>query len=347
VTLDAPWDALCRGIMAHRTIYTRVYSKGSAGQLVSAKGSKGDPLSATALLSEFRNHAIIRNEKPTALVSVSDRIIDTLQRAFEKHDVYHESPADIWIAFIEVPANENATRIHHAKELAEKCEHWKPNLFYYEKVFEWAIPEKYVLHKVSLQSLMDRGIQQRYFLQPSTAEVRRCTAERLQRTILLDGPWETGVGLGYFARNFGARAPLNWISHQLFQDCVSTEIVADDLARLTYKYGTYRSSETVDFNFLCDLDDGIYTSLCDWWLSDIDFSLDYSEFEEWRDVMEDSITWDLIDFWETWHGVNCNGISRAISKKEKLIYENIQKHLLMKHEEIRAAIEAKAVKMGL
>jgi hypothetical protein len=81
--------------MAHRTIYTRAYSKSSAGQFVSAKGLKGDPLSDTALLYEFRNHANIRNRKPTALVSVSDRIVDTLKRAFNKHYEDRESSADI------------------------------------------------------------------------------------------------------------------------------------------------------------------------------------------------------------------------------------------------------------
>ncbi|KAH6684761.1 hypothetical protein B0J14DRAFT_466184, partial [Halenospora varia] len=91
-------------------------------------------------------------------------IVDTLKRAFDKHygDDYRdgESAADIWIAFIEVPhtISESATRIHSAKELAEKCEHPEPNKFSHEVVFEWAIPEKYVVHKVLLQTLMKRGL---------------------------------------------------------------------------------------------------------------------------------------------------------------------------------------------
>jgi hypothetical protein len=69
--------------MANRPIYTRVYSRLSAGELVSGKTPRGYPLSKTALLEEFRNHA---NQEPfTALVPTSDRIIDTLKRAFEKH----------------------------------------------------------------------------------------------------------------------------------------------------------------------------------------------------------------------------------------------------------------------
>jgi hypothetical protein len=88
--------------MADRTIYTRAYSESSASKLVSAKAPKGDPLSDTALLKEFRNHAKEWNEEPTALVSGNGRIVDTLKRAFDKHHGDGESPVDIWIAFIEV-----------------------------------------------------------------------------------------------------------------------------------------------------------------------------------------------------------------------------------------------------
>jgi hypothetical protein len=248
--------------MANRTIYTRAYSKSSAGQFVSAKGPKGDPLSDTALVQEFRNHADKWNRKPTALVSGSKRIVDTLKRAFDKCYKDGESLADIWIAFIEVPPPKNDTtiQIHSAKELAEKCELWKPNRFYYEVVFEWAIPEKYVLHTVSLQTLIDRGLQLHHLFQPTTAEIRWYTAKEFQHAISLDGPWDVGVSLGRFARNFGARAPLNWIAHQLFHDCVWAEIVVDDVVRLNY---AHEHTEIVDFQFFCDLDDGIDTSLCD------------------------------------------------------------------------------------
>jgi len=328
--------------MANRTIYTRAYSKSSVGQFVSAKAPKGDPLSYTALLEEFRNHANKWNREPTALVSGSDRIVDTLKRAFDKHYEDGESSAEIWIAFIEVPPtmNETATRIHSAKELAEKCELPEPNLFSHEVVFEWAIPKKYVLHEVSLQTLIKRKLQEHHFLQPSTAEVRRYTARELQR----HGPWEIGVTLGFFAQIFGARAPLNWVSHQLFHDCVRAKIVDDDVVRLNYAHG---HTEIVDFQFFCDLDDGIDTSLCDWWLSDIDFFLDYEEFKEWREVTEDSMTWDLIEFWETWHDVDYDGTIKELSAKEKLSHDEAKNKLFVEHEKKRAAIEAEAVKIGL
>ncbi|PMD43676.1 hypothetical protein L207DRAFT_631740 [Hyaloscypha variabilis F] len=327
--------------MANRTIYTRVYSESSAGRFFSGKAPKGDPLSDKALIEEFRNHADQGNRKPTALVSGSNRIIDTLNRAFDKHGD-GESPAGIWIAFIEVPPtiNKSTTRIHSAKELAEKCGLLDYKKFYHEVVFEWAIPEKYVVHEVSLETLMSRGLQEHLFSNRSTMEARCSTAEELQQ----QGPWEIGITLGLFARKFGARAPLDWISHQLFHDCVRAKIMSDDVVRLYYTHG---DTEIVDFQFFCDLDDGINTSLCDLWLSDIDFFLDYEEFREWRDVTEDSMSWDLIEFWETWHDVDCDGTVKELSAKEKLIYNEEKNKLLVEHEKKRAAIEAEAVKIGL
>jgi hypothetical protein len=144
--------------MAQGKIYTRVYSNTSPRQLVSGKGAKGSSLSRTQLRNEFRNHSVLRSQTPTALVSVSDRIIDTVKRAYEKHYIGNESPADIWIVFIKVPAATEDPKIHPAFKLAEECGLPEPNLRYHEFVFEWAIPDEYVLHKVSLQTLMDRGL---------------------------------------------------------------------------------------------------------------------------------------------------------------------------------------------
>lgn len=56
--------------------------------------------------------------------------------------------------------------------------------------------------------------------------------------------------------------------------------------------------QIVNFQFLCDLEEGIDTSLRDWWLEDIDLLLNYKEFKKWQDVTEDTIAWDLIEFWE-------------------------------------------------
>ena len=314
------YDASDSRTMANHTMYTRVYSERSAGKLESAKGPNGAPLSDIALLKEFRNHSKKWNRVSTALVSGSDRIVDTLKRAFEKHYKDGESSEDIWIAFIEIPptTNETATRIHSAKELAERCKLKEPNKLSHEVVFEWAIPKNYVVHEISLQTLMGRGLQEHYFLKPSTIEVRRYNAKQLRH----QDPWEIGLALSFFAQKFGARAPLHWISHQLFYDCTWVNIEDGDVV-LNYKHGI---SEIVDIQFFSDLDDEIDTGLCDWWLSDID-SLDYEEFKEWRDVTEDSMAWELNEFWETWLDVDCDGTFKDLSAKEKLSRDRAENKL--------------------
>lgn len=147
--------------MTSCTIYTRKYSTSSAGRLVSAKAPKGHPLSHRALLEESRNHADKYSQESLALVSGSDRIVDSLKRAFDKHS-NGESPTEIWIAFIGVPPttinDTTATRINSAKKLTEACKLPEPHWFFHEVVFEWATPEKYVLHQLSLQTLMKRGL---------------------------------------------------------------------------------------------------------------------------------------------------------------------------------------------
>ena len=60
--------------------------------------------------------------------------------------------------------------------------------------------------------------------------------------------------------------------------------------------------------------------------------------------MEDGITWDLIEFWET---RGYGKTTREISEKEKLLYDEARNKLLAKHEKIRATVEAKAVMIGL
>ena len=59
------------------------------------------------LLEEFQKHANKGGREPTVLVSASDRIVDTLKRAFDKHCEDGESSAEVWIAFTEVPPTLN------------------------------------------------------------------------------------------------------------------------------------------------------------------------------------------------------------------------------------------------
>ncbi|SPQ19508.1 372c09f7-8cc6-4116-82b0-b4f06d07e679 [Thermothielavioides terrestris] len=270
--------------MANRTIYTRCFSARSPRQLVSGKGAGGRPLDYKELLYEFQNHVNKQRDTPTALVSVSNRIVDTVQRALKKHEEEDESPADIWIVFIQVPAGGGSApaRFHAARHLAEQIGHRNPALFHHETVFEWAIPEHYEVHRVSLQTLLSRGLDRELGTQasfPTTRELRCSLAAGFERR----DPWELGLDLGFFAKCFGARAPLKWIAIRLYWDCVAARFDEHTLTfDLEYAHGL---RETVDATFFRAVDDGLDTAVFDWWLTDSEFLDDYEEFKSWQTHM--------------------------------------------------------------
>lgn len=213
--------------MTDRTLYTRVYSSTSAGTLVSARGTSGRRLSIDDLLDNFRLHSNSRNRIPTALVSVSRRIVDTLKRAFDKY-LRGEDPNDIRIVFIEFPQNRcrPVPRTHRAHELAEACGYRNFTSFYHEVLFEWAIPQSYVIHEVPLATVMDHPwCLDEYFVQSaSTQEVR----DRIANDFKFQHSRDSGYSLGRFAWAFGAEAPVEWIAHRLFWDCVPMRDLEDE-----------------------------------------------------------------------------------------------------------------------
>ncbi|KAK3290478.1 uncharacterized protein B0H64DRAFT_412451 [Chaetomium fimeti] len=277
-----------------REIYTRVYSPRSAGQLTSGRGPTGPSLSQNDLLVEFTKHADLWNRTPTALVSVSNRIVDTVQRACQKYKS-GESPANtIWVVFIEVPAarrrTPTVTRLHPARDLAKQClRRWGQELshlleppvkFDHEFLFEWGIPDDHVLHRVSLQTLMDRGLDVKA---SSTADFQ----DSMARQFFGGDTFDIGVSLGGFARPFGARAPLEWIVARLYYDCVRTETVDWSPYMIMLKYDKDgHHYKMVEISFFRELDDAVGTVLMDWWLGDSSFADDYREFERWRNAME-------------------------------------------------------------
>lgn len=303
--------------MSSDTIYTRVYSKRNAAQLISAKGPQGT-LSHSHLLHEFRNHANKWNQEATALVSVSRRIIDTVNRALHKHFTDHEPPEDIWIAFInpKVTGNESPPRIHAASDLAEQCGLSEPNKFLYEMVFEWSIPDTFVMHQVSLHTLMSRGLLQDYLFRDglyTTGELRCLIAEKFRQS----HPMDIGYYLAFFTKMFGARAPLRWLPEQLFRDCM-------------------RMTDEVDFD--CWITQStIDEVLLDGWLISSNFEYDYEEFEEWKKIMTDRIVESVTDFGLEWNGADEDDMEMIIARDE----------LEAKHREIEAQIEKYAVAIGL
>ncbi|KAK3689342.1 hypothetical protein B0T22DRAFT_461330 [Podospora appendiculata] len=254
------------------TIYTRAYSNSSAGKLVCGRKKTGGHLSPEQLLEEFKNHALLRNQYPTALVSVSDRLLDTLNRAFNMKYERRDDPANIWVVFINVPDPlpvSPACTIHSAEDLARKCGIWNPQRFHYEFLFEWAIPEQYAQHKVSLKTLVDRGLDwDRYYcFRVDTNLPLRDLREKV-REMLDHKSWPSsydyygvGISLGWFAKSFGARAPLKWICFQLLQDCIPEVLEADD-------------EEGQD---LCD---GIDDVVADSWLASLEFFWNVRDWEE-------------------------------------------------------------------
>lgn len=245
--------------MNESRIYTRAYLGSSSKQLISGKGPHNVPLSPGELLNEFRNHADQFQTTSTALVSVSSRIVDTVKRAYEK---YREgaSPDNTWVVFIKVSSTtqDPPLKIHSAQHLAESCGLSEPTRFYHEYLFEWEIPEKYVSHRVSLQTLMARGLDRdKDYLREtiSTADLR-CS---IAASLIDSNGWEIGIYLGCFARLFRAQAPCSWIAHQLFYDCLGPKILEEDVVKLQDANG--KDYGRVDFTFFCELDDGVETTL--------------------------------------------------------------------------------------
>ena len=46
-----------------------------------------------------------------------------------------------------------------------------------------------------------------------------------------------------------------------------------------------------------------------------------------RQHVEDSIIWNLIEFWETWHDVDCDETIEELSAKEQLLYRRRRRNL--------------------
>lgn len=345
--------------MDESTIYTRVYSANSPRQFISGQGLQAlerHLISGERLLDEFRQHAKKNEPVPTALVSVSIRMIDTVQRAFAMYSG-GESPENIWVVFVEVPENIHGTQIHAARPLAEELKQRNPllfrrnpSLFHYERVFEWEIPEEYVLHKVSLRTLIDRGIEE-YMpqlgsqdgeeLSPSTQTLRDSFAHYLSPHGYTDSleAWGISSTLVGLAKAFGYAAPLSWIAVQLYFDCTQPKTVPDREAFASNFYND-------DFDKA--LEDAIDTRIHD-------FDLSVKVFREEKDEMKDLMMWQFIDLLEEWHYMHymypggCQGCcgKACISDEDMAAYDEAVLRLEDRHKVIRADLEAEAAALGL
>jgi hypothetical protein len=205
---------------AARDFYCTFSNSSSAGGLVSGKGKEDRQPSFHELLCEFKNHKKgarklneeICHERLTALISATISFIDALRRAFDK--LYEgDRPDQIWIVFISVPHKDKAT-YYHAEYLAREIGQDKTNMFKDEYIFEWEVPEKYIVHKVSVQTLLERGLKMERYCEYSNNERQLPSAYLLRQDIAkhilnpANGGYDIGMSLGSMARCFRARAPV-------------------------------------------------------------------------------------------------------------------------------------------
>ncbi|KAI0145427.1 hypothetical protein GGR57DRAFT_517130 [Xylariaceae sp. FL1272] len=289
-------------------------------------------LAPNELKAEFLRHSDRFQTEPTALVSVSSRIIDTVKRAY---DLLQETETDnIWVIFIELPSTAEGirgSRIHSAQRLAEDSGLQEPQRFHYEYLFEGEIPRYWVSHKVSLETLMQRGLDWVEHLSESfeTHQLRRKLASEFTRTY----GYDDGMSVGFFARLFGARAPLHWITHQFHEDCLSPQIIADDVVRFRTAEGERDS--IVDYMYFRQLDEGIEFAIVDLFLQADGFLSDYDEFVEWKNIEEGKL--EVLE----------EHLTESINKNEGLISQIAFAMAVEEHAGRVKNIEAEAILIGL
>jgi hypothetical protein len=269
--------------------FYRCHSNSSAGALISGKARGHNQRLATNLRAQFNSHVRHPSRKqPTALVSTSSRLIDTLQRAFSKfyNGPNQEDASKIWIAFMYVPDVDRHV-YHHAEDLAKQYGHTEPWILHYEYLFEWEIPERYLVHEVSVKTLINRGFDMTCYLDdnskiPKTSDLRR------EFTSTMLSPWQypdiIGIELGLMVRAFGARAPVRQLARQLLHDCYHVRRIDEGCQVIVISYEDGEIG--LDFEYFCDIEEGIDMALMDWWLADLDFYDAYNRYCDWASEIE-------------------------------------------------------------
>jgi hypothetical protein len=147
-----------------------------------------------------------------------------------------------------------------------------------EFIFEWEIEEEYVVHTVSLRTLLDRGLCFDNYTEPVYHRRHRTWRRQLPstsdlRTEIAKGvsgrdPFEHGVHSARMAKCFGARAPVEevaWLVSRWFKSGIFTD----------------KQWNAVDV--------GIDYGLNDWWRVDPDFVDSLNLFNDYARGLE----WDL------------------------------------------------------
>ena len=333
--------------------FYRCFSESSAGGLKCGLDYAGPPLSKSHLLSDFEQHQISDPEIRTALVSVTDRPIEVLHRAFVKYYNLNERADDIWIVIVSVPVEENGTLpCHRAEELALELGYspGERRKFMHEYIFEWEIKDQYVEHTVSVETLLDRGLDLDSCLQNDLLPNLR-GFRGLMMDMILDHPlggYSAGSKLGQMARCFGARAPVKEIANSLLTDCPSHISANEEMQTVNWtitevcENGEHRivSTSYIDVEQFYWISQGINETLFDFWLGDGVFIEERIEHAEMANNLtaEMEILWELYGdnlHFEVWNGVNSNTATDEARK------------LRSREQEIRDLIERDAVSIGL
>ncbi|KAB8232610.1 uncharacterized protein BDW43DRAFT_311995 [Aspergillus alliaceus] len=324
--------------------FYRCFSKRSAGALKCGQNRVGPPLLKPELLLQFERHSILENQKPTALVSVGDRLIEALHHAFVKYYNRHERAGDIWIAIISNSAGGNETSpYHHAEKLAHELGKSPKDSrkFKHEYVFEWEIPDQYVEHMVSVETLLDRGLNLDSYLEGDHLPDLRGFRSSMIDMFLGDDGLCVGRELGRMARCFGARAPVKEIANSILTDCPIC-ISFDGETQYVEWTTTYESDTDaytfayIDFEYFYWISQGITEALFDLWLADAFFLGKYIVHVEWANDLtaEMEILWELYSdnrHYEGWAAVDSDCIAddaRELEMRECEIHDLIERDAL-------------------
>jgi hypothetical protein len=160
-----------------------------------------------------------------------------------------------------VPGGRNSNGPHHAEGLAQDKKFQNAEAFKYEYVFEWEIPQEHVAHRVSVKTLIDRGIESmigphylaKGFL--SFKELRNA----LVKEILDSDPYGIGRWVGSLALTFGARAYTWEIAIQTLLNCLSGGDVDEDYQYVHFSCKNFCGD--LEFRTICDIEPGIHDQL--------------------------------------------------------------------------------------
>ena len=271
--------------------------------------------------------------------------VNALRRTFNKVYKDKESPDDIWIVLVRVTAEDN-NLYHSAESLAKAVEEEEPSRFRNEFLCEWEIPKRHFVHKVSARTLLERGMQRHLRLDeegcrhlPPTKDLRHQIArDKLDPSN--DG-FGIGISLGHMAKCFGARAPVYDIAHDILADCSWILLLDHDLQTVRVSYWLGHEAH-LDFEHFYWIENGIDTSIMEWWLQDTQFLLDYGDFREWASSLES----EMEEQWEALFEArnlddtsDCVMISRGLDERHQRLKE--------RKDAMNAEIEAAALKLGL